>query len=415
MALTSAEPAFTCRFCGASRHSLVVDLGEQVPANAYVSANMVDQPERHYPLRAVVCHDCWLVQLDYVVPPETIFRDYVYLSSYSPSWVAHAGRFVESAVRRFGLGADNLVLEIASNDGYLLKHVVERGIPCLGVEPAENVAALARASGIPTETGFFNRSMAERLRTHGALADLIVANNVLAHVPCPGALVSGLPEVLSPEGVVSIEVPHLQRLLEGAEFDTIYHEHYSYFSLSFIRRLFQAHGLRVFDVEHLVTHGGSLRVYACHMTAGHPTSSAVDKTLAAERTAGIERAATYSSFDSNVHRIRDDLLAFIRDVRRNGKSVVGYGAAAKGNTLINYCGLGPSDIDYVVDQNPLKQGHLLPQSRIPILAPDQLARTRPDFVLILPWNLREEIVQSMSHIREWGGRFVVAVPKLELI
>jgi SAM-dependent methyltransferase len=415
MVVTVTPPSFACRFCGSTRHSLVADLGEQVPANAYVAPERADQPEPRYPLRAVVCHDCWLVELDHVVPPESIFSDYAYLSSFSSSWVAHAGRFVEAAADRFALGAGNLVLEIASNDGYLLKHVVARGIQALGIEPAGNVAELARAAGVPTETAFFNRETAEALRARGVSADLIAANNVLAHVPSPTSLVAGMPVVLSPEGVISVEVPHLQRLLEGGEFDTIYHEHYSYFSLGFLRRLFAASGLRVFDVEHLPTHGGSLRVFACHEGAGHPTTGAVRETVEAELAAGLESVDTYDRFYARVLRIRQDLLEFLATARRDGKSVVGYGAAAKGNTLLNFCGVGPAELAYVVDMNPLKQNHLLPQSRIPVLAPDRLSVTKPDYVLILPWNLRDEIVRSMAHVRDWGGRFVVAVPRLELL
>lgn len=415
MVVTAAPVTFACRFCGSAEHSQVADLGEQVPANAYVAPARAGEPEPRHPLRAVVCHACWLVALDHVVPPESIFSEYSYLSSYSSSWVAHAGRFVEAAATRFDLGADSLVLEIASNDGYLLKHVVARGIRALGIEPAANVAELARAAGVPTETAFFDRKTAEALRARGVSADLIVANNVLAHVPSPTSLVAGMPIVLSAQGVISLEVPHLQRLLEGGEFDTIYHEHYSYFSLGFLQRLFAANGLRVFDVEHLSTHGGSLRVFACREAASHPTTAAVRETVSAELAGGLETVDTYDRFAVRVLQIRQDLLDFLGAARRDGKSVVGYGAAAKGNTLLNFCGLGPSDLAYVVDQNPLKQNHLLPQSRIPVLAPDQLSHTKPDYVLILPWNLRDEIVHSMGHVRDWGGRFVVAVPRLELV
>lgn len=415
LALEDKLTACACRFCGSTRLSPVADLGAQVPANAFVPPDRADRVEDRYPLRAVVCHDCWLVELDHVVPPETIFRDYAYLSSYSPSWLRHAEHFVDTAVARFGLDRDSLVLEIASNDGYLLQHVVARGIPALGIEPAENVATLARAKNVPTEVAFFDETTAGNLEARGLSADLIVANNVLAHVPVPGSLVAGLPKVLSAEGVVSIEVPHLQRLLEGAEFDTIYHEHYSYFSLGFLQRLFGAHGLRVFDVEHLTTHGGSLRVFACHRDSMHVTGRSVVETIEAEIAAGLETRETYDRFGEQVLRVRRDLRAFLDGARRQGKSVAGYGAAAKGNTLLNYCGVGVDDIAYVVDMNPLKQNQLLPQSRIPVLAPERLAETRPDYVLILPWNLRDEIADSMAHVRDWGGQFVVAVPRLELL
>lgn len=415
LALRAAERAVSCRFCGSQRHSLVADLGTQVPANAFVPPERAQEAEERFPLRAVVCHDCWLVGLDYVVPPETIFRNYAYLSSYSPSWVQHAARFVDTAVARFGLGARSMVLEIASNDGYLLQHVVERGIGALGVEPAENIAALAQSRGIATEVAFFDPAVADRLRRRGVSADLVVANNVLAHVPSPGSIVAGLPLVLAPDGVVSIEVPHLQCLLQGSEFDTIYHEHYSYFSLGFLRRLLDASRLRVFDVERLTTHGGSLRVLACHRSSPRPTEPTVAQVVADEIAAGLEQPETFARFGTQVLRVRHDLLAFLAGARREGRTVAGYGAAAKGNTLLNYCGIGADDIRYVVDLNPLKQGHLMPQSRIPVLAPERLAETRPDYVLILPWNLRDEIVRSMSHIRDWGGRFVVAVPRLELV
>lgn len=415
LALSLQPSAMSCRFCGSARLSQVADLGEQVPANAFVAPDRVDEPEERYPLRAVVCHDCWLVELDHVVPPETIFRNYAYLSSYSPSWLRHAEQFVDAATRRFELGPGSLVLEIASNDGYLLKHVVARGIRALGIEPAENVATLARAKGIETEVAFFNQATADNLRSRGIAADLIVANNVLAHVPSPSSLVAGLPKILSPEGVISVEVPHLQCLLQGSEFDTIYHEHYSYFSLGFLRRLFNAWGLRVFDVERLATHGGSLRVFACHQSSRRPTGRTVAETVAAEIAAGLESPDTYTRFGDQVLRVRHDLLSFLDGVRREGKSIAGYGAAAKGNTLLNFCGLSIRDIPYVVDLNPLKQNSLLPQSRIPVLAPDQLAATRPDYVLILPWNLRDEIVRSMAQVRDWGGRFVVAVPRLEVM
>jgi len=415
LVLNAGPAAGACRFCGSSRLSPVADLGAQVPANAFVPPERAGQPEERHPLRAVVCHGCWLVQLDHVVPPETIFRDYAYLSSYSRSWLWHAERFVDAMVERFGLGRDSLVLEIASNDGYLLRNVVARGIPALGVEPAENVAALARAKGIPTEAAFFDEAFAADLRARGVSADLIVANNVLAHVPAPGSLVAGLPTVLAPEGVVSVEVPHLQCLLEGAEFDTIYHEHYSYFSLGFLQRLFEASGLRVFDVEHLTTHGGSLRVFVCHRQSRRATDRAVAESVAAEIAAGLESGETYARFGEQVLRVRQDLLTFLDGARRQGKSVVGYGAAAKGNTLLNFCGIGADDIAYVVDMNPLKQNQLLPQSRIPVRSPDELAATKPDYVLILPWNLRDEIVGSMAHVRDWGGQFVVAVPRLELL
>lgn len=413
--MTTARPTFACRFCGSTQNSLVADLGEQAPANAYIPAERVDEFEARYPLRAVVCHDCWLVALDYVVSPESIFGDYSYLSSLSTSWVAHANRFVDDATNRFGLCSTDLVLEIASNDGYLLKHVIARGIQALGIEPAANVAEMARGNGIPTETAFFDIETAHTLRERDVSAALIVANNVLAHVPSPGSIVEAMPLLLDAQGVVSVEVPHLQRLLDGTEFDTIYHEHYSYFSLSFLRRLFESHGLRIFDVEHLTTHGGSLRVFACHQEASHTTTIAVAETIEAELAEGLEKLSTYHRFSNQVLRVRRELLEFFASARRAGKSVVGYGAAAKGNTLINFCGIGPAELDYVVDLNPLKQKHFLPQSRIPVLAPETLSATQPDYVLILPWNLQEEITNSMAHIKDWGGRFVVAIPQLELL
>ena len=405
-----------CRFCDAPVEQPFVDLGSMPLANAYLTREQLGRPEPSYPLRAFVCSRCWLVQADSFVPPEDIFSDYAYFSSYSDSWVAHARAFTGMARARFDLGPGSQVIEVASNDGYLLRHFVAAGIPVLGIEPAANVAEAARALGVPTETRFFGRAAADDLVARGLAADLVVGNNVLAHVPHINDFVGGLAAVLKPDGVVSVEFPHLLRLIEGVQFDTIYHEHFYYLSLLAVERVFAAHGLRVFDVEEWPTHGGSLRVLACRSASQrYPASPGVAKVRADEAAAGLDRIAPYAAFQATVAPIRTGLRAFLADAAGQGKTVAAYGAAAKGNTLLNFCGVGTAEIDYVVDRSPAKQGHFLPGSHLPIHAPDRLAQTRPDFVLILPWNIREEVMASMAHIADWGGYFVVAVPELTVL
>jgi SAM-dependent methyltransferase len=355
------------------------------------------------------------VQLDAVVPAHEIFDDYAYLSSFSSSWVEHARRFASSAVERFALDGSSRVVEIASNDGYLLEHFIALGVPVLGVEPAKNVAEIAAAKGITTEVGYFDRDLSLDLVDRGVTADLLVANNVLAHVPDLNAFVAGFEPILAPGGVVSIEVPHLLRLIEHCQFDTIYHEHYSYFSLLSADRALSAHGLRTFDVEELPTHGGSLRIHACRLEDEREQQPSVERVLAAERAAQLDTLVGYTDFARRVASVIDAVRSFVRGLRAEGTTVVGYGAAAKANTLLNACGLGADDIDFVVDRNPLKQGRLLPGSRIPIRPPETIDDARPDVVMVLAWNLLDEIVAQLDHIRSWGGRFAVPVPEPRLL
>lgn len=406
----SARP---CRFCGAPAEQSFVDLGSTPLANSYLTEAQLAQPEPSYPLRAFVCPQCWLVQADSFVPPEDIFSHYAYFSSFSDGWVEHARRFTVMARERFGLDESSQVIEVASNDGYLLKHFVAAGVPVLGIEPAANVAEAARAIGVPTEARFFGRETARDLVARGLSADLVIGNNVLAHVPDINDFVGGLAAVLKPDGVVSVEFPHLLRLIEGVQFDTVYHEHFYYLSLLAVETVFAAHGLKVFDVEELPTHGGSLRVMACRTASqAHGTGPGLAKVRADEQAAGFDRLETYAAFQSKVAPVREGLLAFLDTAAREGKTVAAYGAAAKGNTLLNFCGVGPDKIAYVVDRNPAKQGHFLPGSHLPVLPPETIAETRPDYVLILPWNIREEVMAAMAEVRTWGGRFVVAVPEL---
>ena len=411
-----SRTAHACRFCAAPLERTMVDLGSSPLANSYLEPADLDRAEPFYPLCVFVCERCWLAQLPAVATPEQIFGDYAYFSSYSTSWLEHARRYCAAMTERFGLGAASQVIEVASNDGYLLRHFVERGVPVLGIEPAANVAAAALAAGIPTEVRFFGRAAAEDLVARGFGADLLLGNNVLAHVPDLNDFVAGLALLLSPAGVLTMEFPHLARLVAENQFDTIYHEHFSYFSLVAVERVFAAHGLALFDVEELPTHGGSLRIYAQRAATGtRPRTNAVDALAARERAAGLETAAYYDAFGARVRETKRKLLDFLIRERRAGRTIVGYGAPAKGNTLLVYCGVRADFLDYTVDRSPHKQGRYLPGSRIPILAPERIFETRPDYVLILPWNLRQEIAGQMAGIRDWGGRFVVAVPELEVL
>ena len=404
-----------CRFCGAGLTRSLVDLGTTPLANSYLSEAQLAKPEPRFPLHARVCGQCRLVQVEAAATPAEIFSDYAYFSSVSSSWVEHARRFAAMARTRWHLGAASRVVEIASNDGYLLKHFVAMGVPVLGVEPAANVARAAIAADVPTEIAFFGRATAERLNAASQAADLLVGNNVFAHVPDINDFVAGLAILLKPEGVISLEFPHLLRLIEQVQFDTIYHEHFSYLSLLASDRILAAHGLRVFDVEELPTHGGSLRLLACHRGARHAEGPGLDKVRRDEKSAGLDTDAGYAGFEPRVKKVRDGLLVFLRGAKAAGKTVAAYGAAAKGNTLLNYCGIGADLIASVVDRSPHKQGLYLPGSHLPIHPPDYLATTRPNYVLILPWNLKDEIMGSMAHIRDWGGRFVVAIPELALL
>jgi SAM-dependent methyltransferase len=405
-----------CRHCGATLRDTFVDLGVSPLANSFIPVEDDGQMERFYPLHAFVCTDCKLVQLQEFETPQAIFSDYLYFSSYSPSWLAHCERYAEEAISRLGLDERSRVVEIASNDGYLLQFFVRRGIPVLGIEPAENVAIVARANGIPTEALFFGSSTAARLRDEGRTADLIVANNVLAHVPDINDFIKGVALLLKTGGLATFEFPHLLRLMEFGQFDTIYHEHSSYISLLTAERIFSAKGLRIVDVEELPTHGGSLRL---HVRAARgelpPPTERLLSVRQAEAAAGLHEPASYHDFAVRPLATKCALLEFLIGAKRAGRRIAGYGAPAKGNTLLNYCGIGPEFIDFTVDRNPHKQNHLLPGSRIPIRDPQAIIEAKPDFVLILPWNLREEIIAQMSDIRRWGGRFVVAIPELEII
>jgi SAM-dependent methyltransferase len=416
MASGAAHPQHRCRFCKHPLAHSMVDLGMSPLSNAYLRAEQLQEMEPFYPLHALVCERCFLVQLGEFESPERIFSDYAYFSSYSDSWLRHAREYVGMISERLRLGADSRVVEIASNDGYLLQYFVEKEIPVLGIEPAANVARAAEERGVPTLVRFFGTELARELAGEGRQADLIVGNNVLAHVPALNDFVAGLKLLLAPRGVVTMEFPHLLRLLEENQFDTIYHEHFSYFSLTTVEKVFAAHGLALVDVEELPTHGGSLRIYACHQDrAGAVPSGAVDELRRREEEFGITRLETYCSFSEQVRATKRALLEFLIDAKAGGKQIVGYGAAAKGNTLLNYCGIRSDFLDYVVDRSPHKQGFFLPGTHIPIFAPEKIAETRPDYVLILPWNLRGEVVQQMAGIREWGGQFVVPIPRVEVI
>ncbi len=405
-----------CRFCAAPLAEVFVDLGASPLANSYLEPAALRRPESFYPLCVYLCGECLLVQLPEEERPDAIFSDYAYFSSYSDSWLEHARAYAERMVGELGLGSGSRVVEVASNDGYLLRWFKERGVPVLGVEPAANVAEAAEAAGIPTRVRFFGTETARGLAAEGLHADLLVGNNVLAHVPNLNDFVAGLKIALAPRGVLTMEFPHLLRLMAEDQFDTIYHEHYSYFSLAAVRRVFAHHGLTIYNVEELPTHGGSLRIFARHAEDGsRPELPAVAALLAREAAAGLDRAEGYRDFTARVERLKRGLLRFLIDAKEEGKTVAGYGAPAKGNTLLNYCGVRSDLLAYTVDRSPHKQGRYLPGTRIPIHGPEKLAETRPDYVLILPWNLRDEIVGQMAHIREWGGRFVVAVPAVEVL
>lgn len=401
-----------CRFCETELAHTFVDLGVSPLCESYVPSEKLNKSETFYPLHVYVCHACYLVQLDEFVPPDEIFSEYAYFSSYADSWVEHARRYAEMAVARFHLGPQSLVAEVASNDGYLLQHFVPMGVPVLGIEPAANVAQAAEKKGVPTLVRFFSKALAEELAASGRQADLVVGNNVLAQVPRLNDFVAGLKAILKPSGVMTLEFPHLQRLIEENQFDTIYHEHFSYFSLLSAQKIFAAHGLRLFDVEELPTHGGSLRIFLCHQGNGERTTSpAVEHLRRSEEAFGLNRVECYAQFRERVEETKRKILALLIDLRRQGKRIVGYGAPGKGNTLLNYCGIRTDFLEYTVDRNPYKQGKFLPGSRIPIFHPERISETRPDYVFILPWNFKNEIMAQMSGIRAWGGKFIVPIPE----
>jgi SAM-dependent methyltransferase len=413
-AASSSNSADRCRFCGGALHDFV-DLGMSPLCESFLAADQVDAMEPFYPLKVMVCGTCFLAQVKEYVTPEHIFREYAYFSSYSEAWLDHARRYVDMAIARFELSRQGRVVELASNDGYLLQFFVKQGYPVLGIDPAENVAKAAEARGVPTLARFFNKETASEIAGQGVLADLVIGNNVLAQVPDLNDFLAGVPILLRRGGVATFEFPHLLRLIEENQFDTIYHEHFWYFSLMAAERMLAAHGLRVFDVEELWTHGGSLRLFVCHAdNAAQPTLPGVGKLVEREHAAGLRDLATYAAFAEQVRETKRRLLEFLIAAKRNGKTVVGYGAPGKGNTLLNYCGIRTDFVDYTVDRNPYKHGRYLPGTHIPVMPPERIAETKPDYLLILPWNLREEIMAQMSFIRSWGGQFVVPIPEVRV-
>jgi SAM-dependent methyltransferase len=405
-----------CRLCGTPLRHTFANLGVSPLSNRFLRADQLSLMEPFYPLHARVCAACFLGQLEEFEQPENIFSEYAYFSSYSESWLRHVQTYTDRISERFHLNERSLVVEVASNDGYLLQYFVQKGIPVLGVEPAQNVAAVAIRNGIRTVTRFFDEHSASDLCAEGHQASLIVANNVLAHVPDVNGFVEGMKLLLKPDGIITVEFPHLLKLIENCQFDTIYHEHFSYFSFCTALTLFERHGLRVFDVEELPTHGGSLRLYISH--AAHPEfqpNASVGKLKEVEISAGIQNLTTYAGFEKKILKSKRNLLQFLVNAKNANKAIVGYGAPAKGNTLLNYCGIGVDFLDYTVDLSPHKQNHFLPGTHVPVHAPEMLRKTRPDYVVILPWNLKDEIISQLSDIRDWGGRFVVPIPSLEVI
>jgi hypothetical protein len=394
--------SFACRFCGTALEHRVVDLGMSPLCESYVAAEDLDRMEPFYPLHVWVCRRCFLVQLNEYVAAEDIFTEYAYFSSYSSSWLEHVKDYVAMITERLALGPSSFVVELASNDGYLLQYFVERGIPCLGIEPAANVA----------DVSFFGVERAEQLAAEGRLADLVLGNNVLAQVPDLNDFVAGIPTILAPDGTVTIEFPHLLRLLEENQFDTIYHEHFCYFSLISAEAVFAGHGMTIFDVEELWTHGGSLRIYARHTAdATRPVSERVTELRAREEAAGLRDVATYTRFEEQVRAIKRELLALLGGIKSDGKTIAGYGAPGKGNTLLNYCGIRTDFLDFTVDRNPYKQGRFLPGTHIPIHPPERIDEVKPDFIFILPWNFKDEILAQLAHARDWGARFIVPIPR----
>ena len=409
-------PTRPCRFCGTPLEHSFCDLGTSPMSNEYLSQQDLQLPEKFYPLHAYVCAQCFLVQLEAFETPERIFGNYAYFSSYSQSWLDHARAYCDVMTTRLGLTARHQVVEIASNDGYLLKNFIARDIPVLGIEPAANVARVAESNGIPTRVNFFGTQFARELVAEGVQADLLLGNNVLAHVPDLNDFVAGMKILLKPRGLITLEFPHLLRMMAENQFDTIYHEHFSYFSLITVERVFAKHGLTIVDVDNLPTHGGSIRIHAMHAGAqARPVSLAVEQLKALELQAGLQTLQAYAAFAAQVRLTKRRLLAFLIEVKDAGKSIVGYGAPAKGNTLLNYCGIRRDFIDYTVDLSPHKQGKFLPGTHIPVYSPEKIRDTRPDYVLVLPWNIKDEIMAQMSYIRDWGGQFVLPIPEVRVV
>ncbi|WP_010192839.1 class I SAM-dependent methyltransferase [Candidatus Nitrosarchaeum limnium] len=405
-----------CRFCNKPLTNIFVDLGITPLSNSFLKKEIIHNSEKKYPLCTYVCSSCFLVQLPEFEKPENIFEEYAYFSSYSSTWLHHAQDYVNMMIKKFGFDEKKLVIEIASNDGYLLQFFKEKDIPILGIEPAVNVAKVAKEKGIPTITKFFSADTAEELKSEDKKADLIIGNNVLAHVPNLNDFVKGLKILLKPTGIITLEFPHLLQLIQKNQFDTIYHEHFSYFSLITAKKIFSFHGLTIFDVEEIPTHGGSLRIYVKHSEyEGISVNQTVNILLEKEKLFGLENISTYTDFIKNVERVKKKLYEFFKDSKNSGKKIVCYGAAAKGNTLLNYCGIGNNFIDYVVDQNPYKQGLYLPGTHIPIKSPDEIQNTKPDYLVIIPWNLKDEIIEQMKYIRDWGGKFVIPIPEVSIL
>ncbi|MBD2150264.1 class I SAM-dependent methyltransferase [Pseudanabaena sp. FACHB-1277] len=405
-----------CRFCKTELKHTFVDLGMSPLSNSYLKSEQLNKAERFYPLHAYVCDRCLLVQLEEFESPDHIFSDYAYFSSYSDSWLKHCHQYANLMIERFGFNQSSQVMEIASNDGYLLQYFQNQQIPVLGIEPAANVAKVAIAKGISTVVKFFGVATAQELVSQGKQADLLLGNNVLAHVPDINDFVAGMQIVLKPDGIITMEFPHVLQLMQQNQFDTIYHEHFSYLSLLTVSQIFTAHGLTLFDVEELPTHGGSLRIYAKHQDNSElAISDRLIALQAKEKDAGLDQVKTYLEFGDRAIATKHKLLNFLIEIKRQGKTIVGYGAPAKGNTLLNYCGIRTDFLEYTCDRSPHKQGLFLPGTHIPIHAPDQIKVTKPDYVLILPWNLKDEIQEQLSYIREWGGHFIVPIPEVEVL
>lgn len=405
-----------CRFCSAPLNHTFVDLGMSPLCESFLAESQLNGMEPFYPLHVYVCERCFLVQLEEYVDPVEIFSEYAYFSSYADTWLQHCKRYTENMCERFGLDKNSQVVEVASNDGYLLQYFVAAGIPALGIEPARNVAQVAIEKGVPTLVDFFGKALAQQLAAQGQQADLLLGNNVMAQVPNLNDFVAGLKLLLKPTGVITIEFPHLMRLMAGNQFDTIYHEHFSYFSLSTTEKLFAANGLTIFDVEELPTHGGSLRIYARHQQdTSKPATAKLQQLRQVESGAGMQSLAAYSAFSEQVKQTKHKLLQSLIELRAAGKQIVGYGAPGKGNTLLNYCAIRTDFLDYTVDRNPYKHGKFTPGTHIPIFPPDKINQTRPDYILILPWNLKDEIMKQLEPIRQWGGKFIVPIPEVTIL
>ena len=416
MAKSNGTTVPTCRFSGVELKNTFADLGRQPLSNSYLKPDTLAAAEPFYPLHAWVSEDNFLVQLEEFETADEIFSDYAYFSSFSDGWLKHAEAYTTRMIERFSLTANSFVMEVASNDGYLLQYFTRRGIPVLGIEPAANVANVAIEKGVPSETVFMGEATARELIEKYPKADLLAGNNVLAHVPDLNDFIIGLRTVLAPDGVLTMEFPHLLNLIEQTQFDTIYHEHFSYFSLYTVQRIFAHHGITLFDVDQLPTHGGSLRIYGRHTeSTAHPVTENVQRLIAIEIAAGLTQMTTYTNFNEKVKALKRNALSFLIDAKEQGKSIAAYGAPAKGNTMLNYCGIGTDIIDYTVDRSPHKQGLFLPGTQIPIFGPDHIAVTKPDYLLILPWNIKDEVMEQMASIRSWGGKFLVAVPEMQVL